>query len=65
MLGLKIKKILLENEYAGKSPANMSQLAAIMGLSYKRVYEMVRRERQDDIERLAKGLGISPNQLSP
>ena len=65
MLRLKVKKKLLENQFSGKVPANMTQLAAAVGISPKHLYFLLDHGRPQDIDRIAKGLGISKDQLSP
>ena len=65
MLAFNVKRILLENEYAGIRPNNMSQLATAMDISYKHLYNLIHRAREDDIERIALGLGIPVEELSP
>ena len=63
MLEYKVKRFLLDNEFSKTRPLNMTQLAAVMEISDKHLRTLMRRGRLDDVERIAKGLGIEPAQL--
>ena len=65
MLKLKVKRILLENQFVGVRPGNMTQLAAAMEISHKHLLDLLHRGREDDVKRIAVGLGIPFDQLSP
>ena len=65
MLEYKVKRILLDNEYAQTRPLNMTQLAQAMDMSERHLRNLLKRGREDDIERIAKGLRIAVDQISP
>lgn len=64
MLELKVKRILLDNKFSGTGPGTMTQLAAAVGISHKHLLDLLRRGRQDDIDRIANGLGVDSAYLS-
>jgi len=64
MLDLNVQKIFLQNKASGVRPVNFTQLAALMDISYKHLRYLINRGRQDDVERIAEALRISPNQLT-
>jgi len=63
MFAYQVKKILLKNQFSGKSPNNMTQLAAALGISYKHLRDLIRLARTQDIDRIARGLGVDINVL--
>lgn len=64
MLAHKVQKILLDNKFAKIQPSTMNQLAARIGISYKRLTELINRAREDDIERIAKALDVDSSELN-
>jgi len=64
MLEHKVKRILLDNEYAQARPYRMTHLAAALDISERHLRNLLKRGRQDDIERIARGLNIDPVYLT-
>ena len=64
MLELKIKKILLNNKFSNGWPSNMTQLAAAVKVSDRHLRHLIKQGRPQDIDRIAKGLGVEPTQLN-
>jgi len=63
MLYYKVKRILLENEESKTRPFNVTQLAAAMDISDRHLRNLMKRGHPEDIERIAKGLDMDPQQL--
>lgn len=66
MLGAKVQKILTDHKWADPKvePWTMTQLAAAIGISHQHLRRLIDFGRPQDIERIAKGLGVSPEQLT-
>lgn len=64
MLIVKVQQKLVENRHGKVEPSNMTKLAALIGISERRLYQIIDNGRPEDIERIAKGLGVKPAQLS-
>lgn len=65
MLIVKVQQILVENRHNKREPKTMTQVAATVGISERRLYQLIDLGRPEDIERIAKGLGVEPTELSP
>lgn len=52
-----IRKLLIDRE------KTMSQLAAEMGISYGRLYQLIQRAKDEDVQRIANALNIQPREL--
>lgn len=64
MLALKVKKILLENKFSQTRPWSITQLAAMIDISDQHLRRLMEQARPQDIDRIAKGLGVESAQLN-
>lgn len=66
MLGAKVQKILTDHRWANPKiyPWNMTQLSAVIGISYQHLRRLIEQRRPEDIQRIANGLGVDAGQLN-